>query len=114
MSQKIVMTPEDITRTLARIAHEIIEQNKPLEHLILVGIRTRGVPLAKRIAGFVEDFVGLKVPVGALDPSPYRDDLPSLNPQPVAPRTDIPVSIEGKSVVLVERRRLRLRTCPQY
>jgi len=102
MPQKIVMTPEDITRALARIAHEIIEQNKPLEHLILVGIRTRGVPLAKRIAGFIEDFAGLKVPVGALDPSPYRDDLPLLNPQPVAPRTDIPVSIKGKSVVLVD------------
>ncbi len=102
MPQKIVMTPEDITRTLARIAHEIIEQNKPLEHLILVGIRTRGVPLAKRIAGFVEDFAGLKVPVGALDPSPYRDDLPSSNPQPVTPHTDIPVNIKGKSIVLVD------------
>jgi len=102
MAKKIIMTPEDITKTLARIAHEIIEQNKALEHLILVGIRTRGVPLARRLAGFIEDFAGLKVPVGALDPSPYRDDLSSLNPQPVAPRTDIPVSIKGKSVVLVD------------
>ena len=102
MAKKIIMTPEDITKTLARIAHEIIEQNKAVEHLILVGIRTRGVPLARRLAGFIEDFAGLKIPVGALDPSPYRDDLSSLNPQPIAPRTDIPVSIEGKSVVLVD------------
>jgi len=102
MAKKIIMAPEDITRTLERIAHEIIEQNKPLEHLILVGIRTRGVPLAKRIAGFIEDFAGLKVPVGALDPSPYRDDLPPSNPKPIALRTDIPVGIEGKSVVLVD------------
>ena len=102
MAKKIIMTPEDITKTLARIAHEIIEQNKALEHLILVGIRTRGVPLARRLAGLIEDFAGLKIPVGALDPIPYRDDLSSLNPQPIALRTDIPVSIEGKSVVLVD------------
>ena len=102
MSKKIIMTPEDIRRTLARIAHEIIEQNKAIEHLILVGMHTRGVPLARRLAGFIEGFAGLKIPVGALDPSPYRDDLSSLNPQPIAPRNDIPVSIEGKSIVLVD------------
>jgi pyrimidine operon attenuation protein/uracil phosphoribosyltransferase len=102
MAKKIIMAPEDITRTLERIAHEIIEQNKALEHLILVGIRTRGVPLARRLAGFIEDLAGLKIPVGALDASPYRDDLSSLNLQPIAPRSDIPVSIEGKSVVLVD------------
>jgi len=102
MSKKIIMTPEDIRRTLARIAHEIVEQNKAVEHLILVGMHTRGVPLARRLAAFIEDFEGLKIPVGALDTSPYRDDLSSLNLQPIAPRSDIPVSIEGKSVVLVD------------
>jgi len=102
MAKKVIMTPEDITRTLERIAHEIIEQNKAVEHLILVGIRTRGVPLARRLAALIEDFAGVKIPVGALDTIPYRDDLLSLNPQPIAPRTDIPVSIEGKSVVLVD------------
>jgi len=96
------MTPEDIRRTLARIAHEIIERNKSVERLILVGMHTRGVPLAKRLAAYIEDFEGLKIPVGALDISLYRDDLSSLNPQPIVERTDIPVNIEGKSIVLVD------------
>ncbi len=102
MSKKIIMTPEDIRRTLARIAHEIIEQNKSIEHLILVGMRTRGVPLAKRLATFIEDFEGLQVPIGALDISLYRDDLSSLDPQPIVQRTEIPVSTDGKSIVLVD------------
>ncbi len=102
MSKKNIMIPEEIRRTLARIAHEIIEQNKAIERLILVGIRTRGVPLAKRLAANIEDFEGLKIPVGALDISLYRDDLASLNLQPILHRTDIPTSIDGKSVVLVD------------
>ena len=102
MSSKILMTPEDIRRTLARIAHETIEQNKAIEHLILVGMRTRGVPLAKRLAANIEDFEGFKIPVGALDITPYRDDLASLNRQPLIKRTDIPVNIDGKSIVLVD------------
>ena len=102
MSKKIIMTPEDIRRTLARIAHETIERNKAIEHLILVGMRTRGVPLAKRLAANIADFEGLKIPVGALDITPYRDDLASLNRQPLVKRTDIPVNIDGKSIVLVD------------
>ncbi len=102
MSKKILMTPEDIRRTLARIAHETIERNKAIEHLILVGMRTRGVPLAKRLAANIEDFEGLKIPVGALDITPYRDDLASLDVQPFVKRTDIPVNINGKSIVLVD------------
>ncbi len=102
MPKKIIMTPEDIKRSLARIAHEIIERNKTTEHLVLVGMRTRGVPLAKRLAASMEDLEGLKIPVGALDISLYRDDLSSLNRQPAVQRTDIPVNIDGKSVVLVD------------
>ena len=102
MSTKIIMTPEDIRRTLARIAHETIERNKTIDHLILVGMRTRGVPLAKRLAANIEEFEGLKIPVGALDITPYRDDLASLNRQPLVKRTDIPVNIDGKSIVLVD------------
>ncbi len=102
MTKKIIMTPEDIGRSLARIAHEIIERNKTTEHLVLVGMRTRGVPLAKRLVANMESLEGLKIPVGALDISLYRDDLSSLNPQPTVQRTDIPVSIDGKSVVLVD------------
>jgi len=102
MTKKIIMTPEDIRRSLARIAHEIIERNKTTEHLVLVGMRTRGVPLAKRLVANMEDLEGLKIPVGALDISLYRDDLSSLNPQPTVQHTNIPVNIDGKSVVLVD------------
>ena len=102
MTNKIIMTPEDIRRTLARIAHQIIEQNKGLEQLILVGMHTRGVPLAKRLATNIGNFEKLTIPVGALDISLYRDDLASLDLQPVVQRTDIPVSVDDKSIVLVD------------
>jgi len=102
MLKKIIMTAEDIRRTLARIAHEIIERNKGAEHVILVGMHTRGVPLAKRLAANIENFAELKIPVGALDISLYRDDLSSLNQRPIVHRTDIPTNIEGKSIVLVD------------
>lgn len=102
MSRKTVMTSEDIRRSLARIAHEIIEHNKTLEHLILVGIHTRGVPLAERLAANLGDLEGFKILVSALDISLYRDDLPPLNPQSAVKRTDNPVNIDGKSVVLVD------------
>jgi len=102
MTKKIVMSPEDIKRTLARIAHEIIERSKAVENLILVGMHTRGVPLAKRLAANIEHFEGLKIPVGALDINLYRDDLSSLNLRPVVHHTDIPVSVDGKSVILVD------------
>ncbi len=102
MSKKVIMSSEDIRRTLARIAHEIIERNKVIEHLVLVGMRTRGVPLAKRLAANIKSFEGIEIPVGALDISLYRDDLASLDLQPVVQRTDIPVDIDGKSIVLVD------------
>ncbi len=102
MPKKIIMTSEDIRRTLARIAHEIIERNKTIEHLILIGMHTRGVPLAKRLAADIEHFEKVKIPVGSLDISLYRDDLSSLDPQPTVKRTDIPTNIDGKSIVLVD------------
>ena len=102
MTRKTVMTPEDIGRSLARVAHEIMERNKSTEHLVLVGMHTRGVPLARRLAINMEKFEGLKIPVGALDISLYRDDLSSMDPQPTVQRTDIPVNIDDRSVVLVD------------
>ena len=102
MAKKIIMTPEDIRRTLARIAHEIIEQNKTIENLVLVGMHTRGVPLARRLAANIKTFERLTIPVGALDISLYRDDLSSLELQPVVQSTDIPVNIDSKSIVLVD------------
>jgi len=102
MSRKIIMTPEDIKRTLARITHEIIERNRTVDHLVLVGVHTRGVPLAKRLADNIRDFEKLNIPVGALDIGLYRDDISSLNLQPLAQHTDIPASIDSRSVVLVD------------
>ena len=102
MAKNIVMTREDIRRTLARIAHEIIEQNKSLDQLILVGMRTRGVPLARRLAANIQKFENIDVPVGALDFRLYRDDISHLEKQPVVQHTDIPVSVDEKSIVLVD------------
>jgi pyrimidine operon attenuation protein / uracil phosphoribosyltransferase len=102
MSEKIVMTAEDIRRTIARIAHEIIEHNEVVEHLVLVGLHTRGVPLAKRLAENIGLYEKSKLPVGALDFSLYRDDLDSSEAQKSIQSTDIPSDINNKSVVLVD------------
>ncbi|MFH1662646.1 MAG: bifunctional pyr operon transcriptional regulator/uracil phosphoribosyltransferase PyrR [Chloroflexota bacterium] len=102
MAKSIIMNAADIRRTIARISHEIIERNKSTEHLILVGMRTRGVPLANRLAASIEGFEGTRIPVGALDISLYRDDLSSLELQPIVKSTDIPVNIDNKAIVLVD------------
>jgi len=102
MSAKIVMTVEDIRRTLARIAHEIIERNKVTNNLVLVGLHTRGVPLARRLAENIERYEKSKLIVGALDFSLYRDDLDPSEAKTALQRTDIPSDINGKSVVLVD------------
>ncbi len=102
MSEKIVMTAEDIRRTLARIAHEIIERNKSTDHMVLVGLHTRGVPLAKRLAESIEKYENARLVVGALDFSLYRDDLNPSEAKSVVERTEIPSDINGKSVVLVD------------
>ncbi|MFC1873522.1 bifunctional pyr operon transcriptional regulator/uracil phosphoribosyltransferase PyrR [Chloroflexota bacterium] len=102
MPKKIIMSPEDIKGTLTRIAHEIMERNKAADKVILVGLRTRGVPLAKRIAANIEDFNGARIAIGALDITSYRDDLPVLNIQPVTQHTDISGGVDDKFVVLVD------------
>jgi pyrimidine operon attenuation protein/uracil phosphoribosyltransferase len=102
MPRKILMTAEDIRRTLTRIAHEIIEQNQASQDLVMVGIQTRGVPLARRLATMIENFEGLKLPVGALDITRYRDDIPSSDRNPTVEHRDIPHNIDNKSIVLVD------------
>jgi pyrimidine operon attenuation protein/uracil phosphoribosyltransferase len=102
MPEKIVMTAEDIRRTLARIAHEIIEHNKVMEHLVLVGLHTRGVPLARRLAQNIELYEKSTLTVGALDFSLYRDDVDPAESGVSLRHTDIPSDINGKSVVLVD------------
>jgi len=102
MPEKVIMTQQDIGRTLARIAHEILEQNKDAGSLLLVGIRTRGVPLSHRLAELIAGFQGQKVAIGALDISRYRDDLPSPDRKPIVQHTDIPVSVNDRSIVVVD------------
>ncbi|MDD4859865.1 MAG: bifunctional pyr operon transcriptional regulator/uracil phosphoribosyltransferase PyrR [Dehalococcoidales bacterium] len=101
MTDKILMTAEDIRRTLARISHEIIERNNVLDNLLLVGIHTRGVPLAKRLAENITHFEQVKLLTGSLDFTRYRDDLNRCG-KLVVKRTDIPASVDGKSIVLVD------------
>jgi pyrimidine operon attenuation protein/uracil phosphoribosyltransferase len=102
MPLKTVMTAEDVRRTLSRIAHEITERNKDTASLVLVGMRTRGVPLANRLASLIAGFEHVQVPVGALDFSLYRDDLNRRNFQPQVKSTDIPVNVDGKVIILVD------------
>lgn len=97
-----IMDDKAIDRALTRISHEIIERNKGVEDLILVGIRTRGVPLAKRIASKIKKIEGVDIPVGILDITLYRDDLSTLSEQPVVNKTEIDFEITGKKVVLVD------------
>jgi pyrimidine operon attenuation protein/uracil phosphoribosyltransferase len=89
-------------RAITRIAHEILEKNKGTEDLVLIGIRTRGVPLAERLAAKIEEIEGVKLPTGILDITLYRDDLSTVAQQPIVHRTEIPFDITGKKVVLVD------------
>ena len=98
----VVMDADRIGRTLARIAHEIVERNKGVEALALVGVRSRGVPLARRLARLFADAAGSEPAVGAIDISLYRDDFTSLAAQPITKGTDILFSIDGRTVVLVD------------
>ena len=100
----VVMDADRMGRTLARIAHEILERNRGLDDVAIVGIRTRGVPLARRIARAIHDINGHDVPTGALDITLYRDDLMrhAVGSQPVIRRTEIPFSIDNKRILLVD------------
>ena len=99
-----VMDADRIGRTLTRIAHEIVERNKGVEDLALVGVRTRGVPIARRIARALREITGHEVPTGALDITLYRDDLmrQAVGPQPVVRLTEIPFSIDNRKILLVD------------
>ena len=102
------MDHEDIRRAVTRIAHEIIERNKGAQDLVLIGIHTRGVPLAYRLAALIEKIESCAVPVGELDIAHHRDDRPQP-PQP--PRTHIDFTIADRKVVLVDEVLFTGRTC---
>lgn len=97
-----VMDDAAMRRALTRIAHEILERNKGTENLALIGIHTRGVPLAQRLAERIRDIEDVDVPVGVLDITLYRDDLTTIAQQPVVKGTDIPFDITGQTIVLVD------------
>ena len=100
----VVMDADRITRTLTRIAHEIVERNKGVGDLALIGVRTRGVYIARRLGRTLKEITGDDVPTGALDITLYRDDLMrhAVGPQPVIRRTEIPFSIDNKKILLVD------------
>jgi len=96
-----VFEADDLRRAHTRIAHEIVERNHGATELVLIGLYTRGIEIARRLAGAIESFEGVAVPVGALDVAFYRDDIQLRPVSPVGP-TEVPVDITGKVVVLVD------------
>jgi pyrimidine operon attenuation protein/uracil phosphoribosyltransferase len=96
------MDSETIARAISRIAHEILERNKGAEDLRIVGIRTRGIHIARRIADKIEELEGIKPPLGTLDITLYRDDFRRRSDIPKVQKTEIPFSVENKNVILVD------------
>lgn len=102
MSGREIMTADEIRRATVRISHEIVEKQAGTDGLVLVGIQRRGVPLARRIADAIEEHEGVRLAVGALDITFYRDDLSMVAQQPVVKGTDLPFDLNGRTVVLVD------------
>jgi pyrimidine operon attenuation protein/uracil phosphoribosyltransferase len=102
MTGRRIMTADEIRRAIVRISHEVVEKQAGTEGLALVGIQRRGVPLARRLADAIEEHEGVRLAVGALDITFYRDDLSMLAQQPVVKGTDLPFDVTGSTVVLVD------------
>jgi len=100
----VVMAADQVARSITRIAHEVVERHRTLDNLALIGIRTRGVPIARRLAAGLHDIAGTTVPTGVLDITLYRDDLMrhAVGPQPVLRKTDIDFSIDDRRILLVD------------
>jgi len=100
----VVMAADQVARSITRIAHEVVERHRTLDNLALIGIRTRGVPIARRLAAVLHDIAGTTVPTGVLDITLYRDDLMrhAVGPQPVLRKTDIDFSIDDRRILLVD------------
>jgi pyrimidine operon attenuation protein/uracil phosphoribosyltransferase len=98
---KRLLAADDVARMIRRLAHEVLEGNGGAEGLVILGIRTRGVPLARRLAADILLIEDVDVPVGELDVTLYRDDLALREPRPIG-TTDVPVDVEGRTVVLVD------------
>jgi pyrimidine operon attenuation protein/uracil phosphoribosyltransferase len=101
LGQKQLLGADDIRRAVARLAHEVVERNGGVDSLVLVGLRTRGIPLARRLQQRIREFEGQEVPLGELDITLYRDDVYQRAPRALKP-TSIPVDIHDKTVILVD------------
>jgi pyrimidine operon attenuation protein/uracil phosphoribosyltransferase len=102
MADKTLLTAPDIERGLVRVAHEILERNKGARNITFVGIKTRGVPIAQRLARIIQEMEQVTIPVGSLDITLYRDDVSSLSFKHVVQQTYVPFDISGKHVILVD------------
>lgn len=102
MSERRVLDADDVRRALTRIAHEIVERNGGADGLVLVGIRSRGVPIAHRLAELIRQHEGAAVPVGSLDITYYRDDLTRMPHAPIVKRSDLEADVAGRTVVLID------------
>ena len=102
MTERRILDADDLRRAMTRIAHEIVERNGGVAGLVLVGIRSRGVPIARRLAGLIEQHEGASVPVGSLDITYYRDDLTRIAHAPIVQRSDLESDVAGRTVVLVD------------
>ena len=102
VKKNVIMDTDAMRRAIVRIAHEIIERNKGVDNVVLVGIRTRGVPLAERLAAAIKEIEKVELPVGMLDITLYRDDLSTLAYNPICHGTEIDFDLNGKTVILVD------------
>lgn len=102
MTERMILTGPDLRRALARIAHEIVERNRGVEGLVIVGMRTRGAPLARRLAAILQEMENVSIPLGELDITLYRDDLARRRLQPRIGPSDVPVSLSDRTVILVD------------
>ena len=101
-SERRIFDADDLRRALTRIAHEIVERHEGTDDLVLVGLRTRGHPLAERLAGLIEEHEHVRLPVGSLDITFYRDDLTRLAHAPIVKRSDLGPDVSDRTVVLVD------------
>ena len=101
-AERRILDAADLARCLTRLAHEVVERNRTVDQVVFVGIRTRGVPLARRLRQVVHEITGVEPPLGILDISLYRDDLSRVASSPVVGRTEIDFALEDKVVVLVD------------
>ncbi len=101
MREKIILNAEDVRRALVRVAHEIVERNRGAKDILFVGIVTRGVPIAERLAGYIREFEDVQVPVGSLDIGLYRDDIAG-GVGPTLKKTDLPTDLTNNRIILVD------------